>query len=93
MVAIAGFSKDQILAAVRQMYTEVATLPSKQFHFPTGRDACLFVGYEIGLVGLSVAAGVPLGLPLLLTPLLALRQFQVLIGLLVGSLLAWMRVR
>src|SRR5713101_5902571 len=45
MVAIAGFSRDQVLAAVRQMYTEVATLPSKQFHFPTGRDACLFVGY------------------------------------------------
>src|SRR5712691_9821536 len=45
MVAIAGFSTEQILAAVQQMYTEVATLPSKQFHFPTGRDACLFVGY------------------------------------------------
>jgi SAM-dependent methyltransferase len=45
MVAIAGFSKDQILAAVRDMYSEVATLPSKQFHFPTGREACLFVGY------------------------------------------------
>ncbi len=45
MVAIAGFTRDQILAAVRQMYTEVATLPAKQFHFPTGGDACLFVGY------------------------------------------------
>jgi SAM-dependent methyltransferase len=45
MVAIAGFNKKQILDAVRQMYTEVATLPSKQFHFPTGRNACLFVGY------------------------------------------------
>ncbi len=47
MVAIAGFSKKQILLAVRNMYTEVATLPSKQFHFPTGRDACLFVGYPV----------------------------------------------
>jgi SAM-dependent methyltransferase len=47
MVAIAGFSRDQILAAVRGMYTEVATLPSKQFHFPTGREACLFVGYPV----------------------------------------------
>lgn len=28
MVAIAGFNKDQILLAVRNMYTEVATLPS-----------------------------------------------------------------
>jgi len=45
MVAIAGFNKDQILSAVREMYSEVANLPSKQFHFPTGRSACLFVGY------------------------------------------------
>jgi len=45
MVAIAGFSREQILDAVRQMYTEVATLPAKQFHFPTGRSACRFVGY------------------------------------------------
>ena len=30
---------------------------------------------------------------LLLAPLLALRQIQVLLGLLIGSLLAWMRVR
>lgn len=45
MVAIAGFNKKQILIAVQHMYTEVANLPSKQFHFPTGRSACLFVGY------------------------------------------------
>lgn len=45
MVAIAGFSRDQILIAVRQMYTEVASFPAKQFHFPTGRSACRFVGY------------------------------------------------
>jgi ubiquinone/menaquinone biosynthesis C-methylase UbiE len=45
MVAIAGFTKEQIFAAVRQMYGEVATAPLKQFHFPTGRDACRFVGY------------------------------------------------
>jgi ubiquinone/menaquinone biosynthesis C-methylase UbiE len=45
MVAIAGFDKKQITSAVQQMYTEVADLPSKQFHFPTGRSACLFVGY------------------------------------------------
>jgi ubiquinone/menaquinone biosynthesis C-methylase UbiE len=45
MVAIAGFDKKQIISAVQQMYTEVADLPSKQFHFPTGRSACLFVGY------------------------------------------------
>jgi arsenite methyltransferase len=46
MVAIAGFSKDQIFTAVRQMYTDVARSPSWQFHFPTGREACRFVGYS-----------------------------------------------
>ena len=45
MVAIAGFTRDQIFRAVRDMYGEVATAPSRQFHFPTGRDAGLFVGY------------------------------------------------
>jgi arsenite methyltransferase len=50
MVAIAGFTKDQILSAVRHMYGEVATAPLKQFHFPTGRSACLFVGYPESLL-------------------------------------------
>ena len=45
MVAIAGFSREQIFGAVRQMYTDVATFPARQFHFPTGRSACVFVGY------------------------------------------------
>lgn len=45
MVAIAGFNKDRIFAAVRQMYEEVATAPLKQYHFPTGRDACRMAGY------------------------------------------------
>jgi ubiquinone/menaquinone biosynthesis C-methylase UbiE len=45
MVAIAGFAREQILSAVQQMYTDVANCPARQFHFPTGRDACLFVGY------------------------------------------------
>src|SRR5579859_1513109 len=55
--------------------------------------ACLFVGYELGLVGLSVATGSAFDVRLLLGPILALRQFQLLIGLLLGALLAWMRVR
>lgn len=46
MVAIAGFSREQILSAVQQMYTDVASFPDQQFHFPTGRAACLFVGYS-----------------------------------------------
>ena len=45
MVAIAGFTRDQIFRAVRDMYGEVATAPSRRFHFPTGREAGLFVGY------------------------------------------------
>jgi len=50
MVAIAGFTKEQILAAVQQMYSEVARMPSKQFHFPIGRAACVFVGYPAELL-------------------------------------------
>jgi len=45
MVAILGFNREQILNAVREMYTDVALEPERVFHFPTGRDACLFVGY------------------------------------------------
>jgi arsenite methyltransferase len=45
MVAIAGFNREQILQAVRAMYTDVALAPGRTFHFPTGRDACRFVGY------------------------------------------------
>lgn len=45
MVAVLGFNRDQILDAVREMYTDVALQPEKVFHFPTGREACLFVGY------------------------------------------------
>lgn len=38
-------NKDSIFQVVSQMYTEVANRPVKTFHFPTGRPACLFVGY------------------------------------------------
>ncbi len=38
-------SKEQIFKAVADMYTEVSICPSRAFHFPTGRPACLFVGY------------------------------------------------
>ena len=56
MVAILGFTKDQIFSAVRQMYSEVAASPSTPFHFPVGRSACLFVGYPEELID-----GVPTG--------------------------------
>ncbi len=56
MVAILGFTRDQIFQAVRQMYSEVAASPSAPFHFPVGRSACLFVGYSEELID-----GVPAG--------------------------------
>jgi hypothetical protein len=84
-LAIIGFGVGHavLVAAHRKRARELAPIAV----------ACLFVGYEIGLVGLNIATGAPFGLPLLLAPLFALRQIQVLIGLLVGSLLAWMRTR
>lgn len=45
MVAIVSDKKEFIFKAVSDMYTDVATHPGKVFHFPTGRLACLFVGY------------------------------------------------
>ncbi len=45
MVAILSHQREAILEAVRAMYTEVASSPLTPFHFPTGRAACLFVGY------------------------------------------------
>ena len=45
MVAILGFSKDQITAAVKAMYGEVAVAPTQPFHFPVGRAGARAVGY------------------------------------------------
>lgn len=45
MVAIVSNKREFIFKAVADMYTEVAQHPLKGFHFPTGRLACLFVGY------------------------------------------------
>jgi arsenite methyltransferase len=45
MVAITSLRKDLILAAVRAMYTDVARYPDRDYHFPTGRAACAFLGY------------------------------------------------
>jgi len=50
MVAIFGFSREKVIAAVREMYTAVATAPRRGFHFPVGRDACLAVGYPQALL-------------------------------------------
>ena len=45
MVAILSNQREVIFDAVRRMYTDVATMPESEFHFPTGRGACEFVGY------------------------------------------------
>jgi SAM-dependent methyltransferase len=45
MVAIFGFTRDKVIAAVQDMYTAVANTPERRFHFPVGREACLQVGY------------------------------------------------
>jgi hypothetical protein len=58
--------------------------------------ACLFVGYEIGSIivfQLQYDWQIGLGLDVILAPLRQLANVMLLIGLLVGALLAWMRVR
>jgi SAM-dependent methyltransferase len=50
MVAIFGFTREKVIAAVQDMYTAVATAPERPFHFPVGREACLKVGYPAGLL-------------------------------------------
>lgn len=37
--------KKQITDAVMKMYEDVASCPSREFHFPTGRTSCLILGY------------------------------------------------
>lgn len=57
MVAVLGYSKDQITEAVQAMYSAVARAPEQGFHFPVGREACLAVGYpEAELDRLPAAA-------------------------------------
>lgn len=45
MVAILGFSREKVIAAVQDMYTAVATAPARGYHFPVGREACIALGY------------------------------------------------
>jgi 2-polyprenyl-3-methyl-5-hydroxy-6-metoxy-1,4-benzoquinol methylase len=44
-MALWSHKKEFIFKAVEEMYTDVASRPGALFHFPTGRLACLFVGY------------------------------------------------
>ncbi|MGQ4879767.1 MerC family mercury resistance protein [Billgrantia sp. LNSP4103-1] len=46
MVAILGYSRPQILAAVQHMYTIVAKAPDSPFHFPVGDEASRRLGYS-----------------------------------------------
>jgi arsenite methyltransferase len=50
MVAIYGYSKDQILDAVKAMYAAVAKNPHGSYHFPVGRTTCLLLGYPNDLL-------------------------------------------
>ncbi|GHC17711.1 MerC family mercury resistance protein [Aidingimonas halophila] len=46
MVAILGYSRQQIISAVQGMYTAVADNPASPFHFPVGGSACHRLGYS-----------------------------------------------
>jgi len=57
MVAIMSNHPEVIFDAVRRMYTDVALMPGREFHFPTGRRACELLGYPVvQLDGLPPAA-------------------------------------
>jgi arsenite methyltransferase len=57
MVVVNSDQRAVILDAVVDMYTAVATRPEDEFHFPTGRRACTWVGYpDKALDTLPVAA-------------------------------------
>lgn len=45
MVVITTDQRHVIFDAVRAMYTAVAERPDQEYHFPTGRRACEYVGY------------------------------------------------
>jgi len=44
--------RERILTAVQTMYAEVASCPTRKFHFPTGRSACEYVGYPQNVLDL-----------------------------------------
>jgi SAM-dependent methyltransferase len=58
MVAVLSNQRDVILDAVRRMYTDVAKKPGHVFHFPTGRPACVFVGYPAAQLDVLPSAAV-----------------------------------
>ena len=50
MVVVTSNNREVIFDAVQAMYTAVATAPEQEFHFPTGRRACEYVGYPAALL-------------------------------------------
>lgn len=56
MVVITSDQRDIIFDAVEAMYTDVARKPEQEFHFPTGRSACEYVGYPADQLDLLPAA-------------------------------------
>jgi SAM-dependent methyltransferase len=58
MVAVLSNQREVILDAVKAMYTAVAATPEKEFHFPTGRPACLFIGYPVDQLDMIPAQAV-----------------------------------
>ena len=50
MVAILGFSKEQVREAVVDMYTAVANSPRAHYHFPVGETGCRVANYPVALL-------------------------------------------
>jgi SAM-dependent methyltransferase len=46
MVAVLGYSREQIAVAVKEMYSTVAADPEAGFHFPVGRSASRAADYD-----------------------------------------------
>lgn len=44
-ISTTQFDQSLVFNAVQEMYEDVASCPTKEFHFPTGRSSCLHLGY------------------------------------------------
>jgi len=58
MVMVTSNQREVIFDAVQAMYTAVATTPEQEFHFPTGRRACEYMGYPAALLDAIAPAAV-----------------------------------
>lgn len=65
----AELNTQEVENAVQEMYEEVAASPNKEFHFPTGRNSCLNLGYPEGeldaIPGSAVKSFAGVGYPFL----------------------------